>query len=439
MLELTSTWQQRLAAFDDLIVGLSGGIDSMAMLHVLCQYPRLKAKLKIVHVHHGLSPNADNWQTHCATFCAQNNLPFVTERIQLVGSSNLEARAREARYKVFRQYANEPNQVLLLAHHQKDQAETLLLNLLRGAGIEGLSAMPEERPFGQAFLVRPLLNHSKEDIIAYVKHHQIDFIDDETNDIQQFSRNYIRHEVLPLIQDRWPSAVQKLCDAAKHCQQARTLLIQQAHHDCPNLLNKPNVLSITPLLELSQLQMVDVVRVWLQQKGIPTPSLNTLRHIVTDVILAREDANPQMRIGSYHLKRFKQALYLVSDHVLNSNQKIHLSWDSFPKSIEYGPYEISATPNQLGIHFPKRPQLTLRPRIGGETIIYKGHQRKVKKLLQKHSIPPWLRDKIPLIYLNEVLVSIAGILDTDQMTAEGDDADTISYTITVSVKKDIYV
>ena len=196
---LTADWQQKFTHYQKLVVGFSGGLDSTVLLHHLASQPELIGKLQAVHVHHGLSEHASDWQTHCQRFCDTVNVPLIVRQVTIARRGNIEEGARIARYQVFSSLLNE-HELLLLAHHCDDQAETLLLQLLRGAGVDGLAAMASIKHFAKAAIARPFLQHSRKIIEAYAKEHRLTWVDDESNQDSAFSRNYLRHHIIPLLQ-----------------------------------------------------------------------------------------------------------------------------------------------------------------------------------------------------------------------------------------------
>ena len=196
---LADDWQQSLANYNTLFVGFSGGLDSTVLMHCMASHPALVAKLRAVHVHHGLSVNATAWQAHCQQFCDALGIQLMVLKVTCNNRANIEESAREARYAAFSSLLSD-NDCLLLAHHCDDQAETLLLQLLRGAGIDGLAAMPSVNNLSKGQLVRPFLQHSRQRLEAYAHQHRLAWINDESNQNSDFSRNYLRNEIMPLLQ-----------------------------------------------------------------------------------------------------------------------------------------------------------------------------------------------------------------------------------------------
>lgn len=376
MVDLTHVPQ--LACHTRLWVGLSGGLDSMALLYALSCEPALVSKLHAVHVHHGLSSQADAWQAHCEQVCAALAIPLIVKHAHLdKHASNLEEVARDARMAIF-DGCIQANDCLVLAHHEDDQAETLLLRLLRGTGIDGLAAMTAYYPFGRGHIARPLLNTSKHLILQYAKRHHLVWVDDESNQDLRFSRNYLRHEIIPRLQQVWPRAVRRMRACAEHSQEAQANLDDLAYLDCPQLASKQDKLSLDVLLGLPLRRLKQVLRVWFKNQGIKALSAVKLEVLIEDVVLAKPDAMPLMRVGHITVRRYRNTLYLVRDL----------------KPIR--PDLSTSTGVALDVRF----------RVGGETLVLNGQTKSLKKLFQMWGIPPWERDTIPLIFVDNKLAAV---------------------------------
>ena len=222
-----------------LWIGISGGIDSIVLLHWAIknrsQLGNNGIELRAVHVNHQISSNSQKWQQHVEMVCAKWDVSLSVQSVTVdIIGQGLEQAARTARYKVFDQLLGEGD-VLALAHHQEDQAETFLLRLLRGAGIHGLGAIPDNRPLGSANLWRPLLTIPKQLIIDYAKCNKLAWVEDESNRDIQYDRNFLRQKLLPLLRERWPQASKKIAQASEHAREAQALLDEYAAHDLKNL------------------------------------------------------------------------------------------------------------------------------------------------------------------------------------------------------------
>ncbi|MCR9192067.1 MAG: tRNA lysidine(34) synthetase TilS [Gammaproteobacteria bacterium] len=405
---LTQQWQERLQDFDHLYVGYSGGLDSTVLLTLLAACPLLQAKITAVHVHHGLSAHADDWLAHCEDYTRRLNVAFVAERVMIASTANLEERARQARYQVFTNLLQE-NTALVLAHHQEDQAETVLLNILRGAGVDGLSAMPEQRECGQGVLFRPLLHCARALLQSYADLESLVWIEDEMNASRDWSRTYLRHEVMPLLRATWPDATARIAATAQHCQQAKRNLEVLAAHDLPHIQER--TLHYTPALLADHDRFSNVLRLWLKTHLGQVPSADHLQHIINNVIMAKEDATPCFRFERFSLYRYRQTLYLEEKNAEIAESYL---WKTFPEPLSWSEHiMIQATPDQEGILIPKHARIELRCRQGGERFRWHGQTKTVKALMQDWRIPPWQRQNIPLLYVNDVLISIVGYAISD--------------------------
>lgn len=250
------------------VVGLSGGIDSTVLLHALTQCDWIdNQKILALHVNHQLQDQADDMQQQCAQLCASLDITFQAEVINSkpkVGDS-IEAFARDARRDIFQKCLG-ADDILLTAQHQNDQAETVLLQLCRGAGIKGLSAMPFEQVMGAGRCLRPLLTISRDEIEQYAQEHQLSWVEDPSNQDTRFSRNFIRHEVMPLLQTHYQGVVKAITRSAEHCQQASELLGQVADKWLSDCVQDEG-LSVKALVQFSQTEQLVILRHWLSQNG----------------------------------------------------------------------------------------------------------------------------------------------------------------------------
>jgi tRNA(Ile)-lysidine synthase len=294
-------------------VALSGGMDSVVLLHQLANNPAYQNKLEAIHVNHALSPHANDWEAFCAQLCQSWNIPFLAFQITVkpeVGES-LEAVARTQRYAIFKGLL-QADEALLTAHHQDDQAETVLLQLIRGAGVKGLSAMPAEKSLGQGVLMRPLLKKSHEDILQYALEHNLKWIEDESNQNCDFSRNFLRHKIIPLLKERWPSVAKTLSRSAEHCAEADELFNEIAKLDYKTCALPENRLSITALKTLSFPRQKQVLRHWIASAGHHYPSTQFIQTLLDDVVNAASDAHPVLHLKTLNVRRSKNELYLTA-------------------------------------------------------------------------------------------------------------------------------
>lgn len=411
---LTNTWQQQLVNYHRLFVGFSGGLDSTVLLHSLASHPKLRPLVTAVYVHHGLSVHASDWQSHCETVCQTLSVPLVVCPVLVDGRANIEERARKARYQAFSSLLHAED-ALLLAHHSNDQAETLLLQLFRGAGIQGLSAMPSQSTFNlkNSTVIRPLLEHTREQLEAYASKHQLTWIEDESNQNPQFSRNYLRHHILPLLQEKWLGIVGNLTRTALHCQQAKKNLSDLAKQDCFDLTSPSSTLDLTLIKQLEHHRLSNVLREWLELLQIRLPSTALLHRIIHEVIFSRGDSTAIVEWDGISVRRYQHRLYLlIANEDISKNHVIN--WSNFPAPIEY----LQASPAEKGIRILPGQKVQVRFRQGGELFFWHKQTKQLKKLWQEWQVPPWARDQVPLLYVDDVLAAVIGYAVSDAYFSE---------------------
>ena len=402
------------------LIAFSGGLDSYVLLHALSHYNRQSQSfhLRAIHIDHGLQAVSKQWAQRCQQVCVSLGLEcdVVSLGLKIKQGESLEAVARTGRYQAFAK-ALQADEVLLTAQHQDDQAETVLIQLLRGAGINGLAAMPAISNFANGQHARPLLGVTRESLEAYAKLHALDFIADPSNEDQRFDRNFIRHEIVPRLKARWPSANRVLSRVAQHQAEAKHVLAEYLQHDLLQLTgNREGTLSIKKLRDLSSARCNAVVRYFLAQQGFLAPSEKKLTHIMNDVLAAKQEAMPCVQWQGVEVRRFKDDLYALAPlaphdatQIIPWNLQVPLSLVSQNRIlkptlvdvINHGSLRNGAVMEAAGV--------TVRFRQGGEKIYSEARKRtiSVKNLMQEHHIPPWERDRIPLIYVGETLVAIA--------------------------------
>ena len=408
----------------------SGGIDSHVLLHVLAkhQHKFSEVSFNAVHINHALNPQADQWAEYCRKVCEELQIYYVgidVDATPLTGESP-EAKAREARYQAIIRLIRQGD-CLLTAHHQDDQVETLLLQLMRGSGPKGLAAMPQWTTFGAGYLARPFLQVRREDLHAYAVANKLKWINDESNLDTRFDRNFIRHEIIPKLAQRWPSLAQTISRSARYCAEAVELL-DDAAEQCLREINPEQhlYLSVDKLLQLSKAQQRNVIRHWINQHHMNTPSSTQLEQVIEQVLTAVPDSMPQVSWEGCEIRRYRNHLYVMpSLQPINADQDI--SWDiTKPINIE-GIGELHAK-SSIGTGLAKKyvssGGVSIRFRKGGETIqpVGKTQHHALKKLFQEQGIPPWIRDRIPLIYINDQLAAVGEMFMSQQFhAAEGED------------------
>lgn len=328
LIEALLAWRETIpVTIKEVLVGFSGGCDSQVLLHGLMQCEQVSSRfsLRALHAHHGLHPHADDWVKHCQASADQWDVPLTVVKLDLVPplGESVENVAREARYRAFLA-ALKPNEILLTAHHLEDQAETVLLQLLRGAGVKGLSGMPFIKPLGQGWHARPLLAISRENIVAYAKAQALSWVEDSSNEELRFTRNYLRHRVMPLLKEINPHYAACLARSAGHCQTTQSLLEDYVAHDLKACMNADREMVVDKLKAHTRLQQEAIVRLWLQGLGVVLPSSKKLRTMVQQMVEAKIDRHPCVEWGDWQVMRRKGIMRLskrakYSNVVINKN------------------------------------------------------------------------------------------------------------------------
>jgi tRNA(Ile)-lysidine synthase len=396
-------------------IAYSGGLDSRVLLHLCAELKRQQPDLNFaaVHVHHGLQAAAEAWTEHCRTTCLADGLPFRLLRVDArpqPGQSPEEA-ARTARYQALRATLS-AGDTLLTAQHQDDQAETLLLQLLRGAGLAGLAAMPERADFEPGFLLRPLLGFSRRELREYAEEQRLAWIEDPSNRDLGYDRNFIRHQVVPLLAQRWPAVNATLSRTARHCAEAQDTLAALARDLFKAVLNPArNTLLADRLLGLSETDRRLVVREWLKASGLRMPSARVLEQVLKEALGARSDRNPVVRWSEGEIRRYRNELYLLAPARPFDTSTV-LAWDgesALPLPDNNGELAAIAVDGPgIALDAWRAGAITVRYRCGGEICRPFGRQgsHELKKLFQEAGIPPWVRERTPLIYIDDRLAAV---------------------------------
>lgn len=378
-----------------LCVALSGGLDSTTLLHALAKQWRGRREVRAVHVHHGLQAEADDWAAHCTTLCAQLQVPLQIVRVQVDRSTGegLEAAARRARHAAFAQVMA-PGDVLAAAHHQDDQAETFLLRALRASGPDGLAAMRPWRAFAGGWLWRPWLAVPRSDIAGYAQAQGLRWIEDGSNADVALDRNFLRHQVLPLLRRRWPHADTALARSAALNAQASDLLIQQDQAALQLACSTdPQVLSVSALQSMEPARRARVLRLWVAQCRLPPLPARGIAQFESSLLAARTDAQARFEWEGACLCRWGDLLH-AGRIVMPLPHDWRAAWDGREalQLPDGGRLELRGAPA-----FDNPVQVTARR--GGERITLPGrtHSHALKHVLQDAGMPPWQRLQLPLL------------------------------------------
>ncbi len=392
-----------------LWVAYSGGLDSHVLLHLLAQSD---LNLRAIHINHGLNSDADYWAEHCQNVCKALDVPcdVIKVTVDVAARESLEAKARTVRYQAIID-AIAPDDVVLTAQHADDQAETLLLQLLRGSGVAGLAAMPKDK----GWLIRPLLAYTRAELYEYAQAANLKWIEDSSNADTRFDRNFLRHEIMPRLQQRWASVSHIISRAASHQAEANELIQDLAELDLQQCQgHTSDQLCLDSLSELSSARQSNVLRFWIKKLALPSPTTKQLQQILSNLMTAKADSQPLVSWQGAEIRRYRQHLFAMPNLPTSQNTIKWLFLSPLPR-LALGNLEVT---QGKGLALPNGTELEIRFRQGGEVIRLNKHQRVVKKLLQAAGLPPWQRQFIPLIYLKNVLIAIPGVGVADGFMTE---------------------
>jgi tRNA(Ile)-lysidine synthase len=390
-------------------------MDSVVLLDILCRLRMdLGFTLQAAYVDHGISPNAAAWGLFCDRLCRDKNLHFECIRVDIAPHRHLglEGAARQVRYQAL---AGCLADVVVVAQHQDDQAETLLLQLMRGAGAKGLSAMPQERDMqaaGKARLLRPLLDTSRDELEAYAREMELDWVDDESNSNVRLKRNFLRARVLPVLEEAFPGARAAIARSAANLADASQLLDDLARQDLQSVRFEDG-LSIAKLLALGDARARNVLRHWAEQGGLIWPGASRLNELLRQLAKARPDARIDVSTGNRAFRAYRGMLYLgPEDHGVAScmqewKGEMVLALPALGGQVRF----MQATGRGISVAKLRGQSVTLRSREGGERLQpdCARPRRTLRNLFQEQGVPPWQRDRLPYLYCNDQLIAVAGI------------------------------
>lgn len=413
-------------------VAFSGGMDSTVLLYALTQLAQHHSlpALRAIYIDHGLQEVAQSWSAHCQQICDALQVPLSIVRVSVAPVASVEQAAREARYTAFARHV-QADEVLLMAQHQDDQAETLLFRLMRGTGVAGLRGIPVTRPLARGCVLRPLLTVSHQQLLQYAKQHQLNWIEDPSNATDAFDRNYLRHQVIPALKLRWPNMQQSLQRTAEHMHEAQMLLDEVAAQDLQQAQIDPVLdwldlpcLNLDVLRDLTQVRQKNLLRYWLAPFTLLPDSAHwasweTLRD-------AQIDAQPLWRLHNGALVRTQKRLYWLACFWLQAPPQLSLTVNCA------GRYPLPGN-GFLLVHGHVSVPLQVRYRQGGERFVIAGRgHRDLKRLLQEQSIPHFLRARLPVLFIAEQPVAVANLpslnhSDVQQLTVTWQVPDSASH------------
>ncbi len=419
---LLQTIVAQTAGCGSILLAYSGGLDSSVLLHLLVAVrQRSGLPIRAAYIHHGLNPLADSWAEHCCQQCERWQVPFASLPVKVEAQNGgIEAAARTARYQALQAHLQE-GEALLTAQHLDDQSETFLLALKRGSGPAGLSAMAAQSMLGHHRLVRPLLGISRLQLEAYAQRHQLGWIEDDSNQDERFDRNFLRRQILPRLTQRWPHFPSAVARSAQLCAEQEQLLDELLEESLQALCQPDGALSIDGLVPLSPVRRFALLRRWLAQQGATMPAREQLQRLWDEVATSRQDAEPVLQLNQMQIRRFRQYLYLLP--LMPSLKDRIILWQSPSCSL--------SLPDNLGTLLLADSGVAIRAPENGEAvsirfstsgtvhIVGRAHGRQIKKLWQELNVPPWWRDRTPLVFYNEQLIAAVGRFVTREGQAKG--------------------
>lgn len=389
-------------------VAYSGGVDSTVLLHLIKKAQQQYGfAVTALHVNHGLHSDADGWAEHCRQQCRELGVDFKQVKVQLDETN--EATARNARYRWFSEQVH-PGSVLLTAHHRQDRVETLMFNLMRGAGVRGLSSLRSVRAFHGSKLVRPLLDLTREQVKDYAEQHQLAWVEDPSNCEDEYSRNYIRQHVLPALNRFRPDAMRNIARAAANLEQENVLLNEIAICDLVEVREMPKhpldqsyALCYEDVACLSPSRQANLVRFWLRSLQLHTPSKRLLQQLL-EAFESNPSSTTIMQEGGSQFRFYRGYMYVMP--ALEEAQPVaRIDWQNIdqPVGLYHEQIRVDATNKLRELIHHRRPQgvaLSSRPFLSNPRAL-QGHSLNLKKWLQEIGIPPWRRQALPLLTLSQ--------------------------------------
>jgi len=450
-LDLTTIFEP-LFGFDHWCIAYSGGLDSSVLLHMAWRFIAKRAlasastpTLTAIHIDHQLMPEHQRWADHCAEVCSNYKVALVCEQVAVhTNGKGIEQAARVARYRVFEQHMGSDT-VLLMGHHANDQAETLILRLMRGAGVRGAAAIPVQRPLGNGVLHRPLLNFSRAQLCNYAQQHNLSYIEDPSNKNTRLDRNFVRHDVLPVLEKRWPKAHQTLARFAKHSAEAELLIRDLARIDLQTIQNVGEwgeYLELAALNLLSVPRRANALRHWLTEKEAVQINAKQLEALLDLCDKARgascinvQHSNNNTKSYDFSLHVFNKRLYCVDENKINfagaASGKLNLPLQNIlttdqTKHQRLNWAGVACIDAQASTEYSssmriKAGEFDIAVRQSGMHARLNGHTKTLKKLMQELGIPPWLRDIYPVIYAGGTVAAIGDKCVCDEYKAGKED------------------
>ncbi|OED41823.1 tRNA lysidine(34) synthetase TilS [Endozoicomonas sp. (ex Bugula neritina AB1)] len=403
-------------------VAFSGGVDSTVVLHMLVALRQqgILDTVEALHIHHGLSECADQWAAFCEHVCALWNVPLTLARITVPEDTGegIEQAARMIRYRIFEQQVMGGG-CLVMGHHLDDQAETVLLRLFRGTGLEGLSGIPQSRVLGEGQILRPLLDTRRHAIEQYARDHRLDWIEDDSNNNERFSRNFLRQRIIPELEQRWPGAARRIASLTTEISAVKQVMhdrvaeaMEQCHRHEKGWWADYTLLNIQSFRLLNSELQKQVFRFWLKSHTGSVLGREQLDKVFNELIDARQDAEPQMKVGDYILRRFRGELYITSiaDECCYDIQvwvwpiSEYIVLKDGLRIYSYCEGDIELPDKQLRVlrreHISGSEKIAVAGREGRKTL---------KRWLQDFDLPPWCRNRQPFVFDGDQMIAAPGL------------------------------
>lgn len=404
-----------------VVVAFSGGIDSTSLLHVCAQLQNeFPCPLLAIHINHGLSDNADQWQAHCESIANSYSVPFASYRVSVSNTGKgIEAAARDARFQQIMEVTSK-HDLILLGQHDDDQVETFMIQLMRGSGLDGLVAMPALRESQHRTYHRPLLGVSRKDIEEYAEFHALHWVEDDSNLSTQFDRNYLRHEVLPRIKERFPNYVASVNRSIAHLQDYKNLMNDILEEKLASCLDNGRQLNISNLLTLNAKWHKPLLKEWIRFCGVAQPSSAVLQQIVMQGLEAVHDAEPCIQWENIQCRRYDGKLYLLPIYKSVKGRSFSLDLAS-PTVL---PDDLGSAQCEWGIQTEagfsvKKLEWPLEIRFTGYSAKFKpvgeSMSKPVKQWFKKWKLAPWERERIPLFFSGDTLIQVGDVPDQNAL------------------------
>ncbi|BFU61324.1 tRNA lysidine(34) synthetase TilS [Rodentibacter abscessus] len=419
-MDLFSSFEEQLkqTAAQGCLIALSGGLDSGVLLSLFAKYRKKQPHfhLRAIHIHHGLSPNADSWAKHCQTLCDKFDISLIIEYVQINRCNGIEAGAREARYNAIRRHL-QADELLATAHHLNDQTETFFLALKRGSGLQGLGAMQTHSEVFGMNIFRPLLNFTREQLENYAQIENLVWVNDESNNDNRYDRNFLRNLILPTLRQRWAYFDRVVQRSAQHCFEQQQLIDELLRETFSKHCQTQTEFNLHHFVRYSRAKQTALLRMWLAENDCEMPTKRQLEQLIQDVILSKEGANPQFHLDENVVRRYQSRLYLTDNFADLTQIHLELNETHITLPDNLGTLRLERTEKTFIFHWqqysvellPTTQPIQIRFSYSGKIKYHpKRPREEIKKVWQELGVPPWQRQRIPLIFYGDTLQSAVG-------------------------------